>query len=164
MATLLNSTQVIEQDQWQALAEDQQAGEFSIVSLTYWQEHQAELTSLAASGKLGLQLESGETADLVGEHAGQFALICIDFPKFIDGRGYSAARLLRERYGYQGELRAIGDVLIDQLFFMKRVGFNSFALRADQDVEDAITAFQTFTNPYQGDVHDSRPLFRRHAG
>ncbi len=111
----------------------------------------------------GGKVESGETADLVAEQADQFALICIDFPKFIDGRGYSAARLLRERYGYQGELRAVGDVLIDQLFFMKRVGFNSFALRADQDVEDAITAFQTFTNPYQGDVNDPRPLFRRQA-
>ncbi|MBU2038989.1 MAG: DUF934 domain-containing protein, partial [Gammaproteobacteria bacterium] len=82
-------------------------------------------------------------------------------PKFSDGRGYSTARLLRERHGFKGELRSVGDVLIDQLFFMNRCGFNSFALRDDQDLNDALAAFATFTVCYQNDVNDQRPLFRR---
>jgi uncharacterized protein (DUF934 family) len=64
-------------------------------------------------------------------------LIAVRFPKFGDGRGYSIARLLRERYGYRGELRAVGDVLRDQLLFMKRSGFDSFSLREDQDPDEA---------------------------
>lgn len=108
-----------------------------------------------------LRLNSDETADLVGENCQKFKRIDIDFPKFADGRGYSAARLLRERYGFTGELRSIGDVLIDQLFFMARCGFDSFDLREDQDIEDALKAFSTFSVTYQNDVHDQRPLFRR---
>ena len=164
MATLLKQNQVVDNDQWTVLGDGQEPDGATIVSLSYWQENRDALAELSAAGQLGLILNSDETADLVAEACNQFALICIDFPKFADGRGYSAARLLRERYGYSGELRSVGDVLVDQLFFMKRVGFDSYALRADQDVEDALEAFSTFSNPYQGDVNDPRPLFRRVAG
>ena len=131
--------------------------ELTTVTLEQWQEEKASL----AGQSLELTVSSDQTADLFGEDAASFARICIDFPKFADGRGYSAARLLREKYKYTGELRAVGDVLIDQVFFMKRCGFDTYALREDQIVEDAIAAFSTFTNPYQNDVHDQRPLFRR---
>ena len=80
-----------------------------------------------------------------------------------DGRGYSTARLLRERYGYQGEIRAIGDVLQDQLFLMARCGFDAFALRADKSIEKALAAFETFKAPYQAAVDQPQPLFRRRA-
>ena len=66
-------------------------------------------------------------------HLDAVPLVAIDFPVFNDGRGYSTAAVLRSRYRYRGDLRAIGDVLIDQLFFLRRVGFTSFPLRADQD-------------------------------
>lgn len=164
MATLLKQSQIVDNDQWVVLEDGQTPEGATIVSLSYWQENQQALAELSQAGQLGLHLNSDETADLVAEACDQFALICVDFPKFADGRGYSTARLLRERYGYTGELRSVGDVLIDQLFFMKRVGFDSYALRADQDVDDALTAFATFSNPYQGDVNDPRPLFRRVNG
>ncbi|MDQ5959482.1 MAG: hypothetical protein QG592_561 [Pseudomonadota bacterium] len=90
-------------------------------------------------------------------------MIGINFPKFVDGRGYSTARLLRERYAYQGEIRAIGDVLQDQLFLMARCGFDAFALRADKSVEKALGAFETFKAPYQAAVDQPQPLFRRRA-
>ncbi|MEC7546688.1 MAG: oxidoreductase [Thalassolituus sp.] len=130
------------------------------VTLKEWQANPSEY----AGKELELSVNSDETVDLFGADADQFKRICIDFPKFADGRGYSAARLLREKYGYKGELRSTGDVLIDQLFFMKRCGFDTFALREDQVLEDAIAAFSTFTNPYQNDVQDQRPLFRRRQG
>lgn len=90
-------------------------------------------------------------------------LIAIDFPVFTDGRGYSIASALRNRYRYQGDLRASGDVLNDQLFYLRRVGFSSFALRADQDRGAAIKALRTFSDVYQAAADQSLPAFRRHA-
>jgi uncharacterized protein (DUF934 family) len=90
-------------------------------------------------------------------------LIAVDFPAFKDGRGFSTATLLRTRYGFLGDLRAIGDVLIDQLFYMRRVGFSSFAVRADQDPERAVAALRTFTDVYQAGVDQPLPYFRRRA-
>jgi|SRR5687767_2238549 len=90
-------------------------------------------------------------------------LIAIDFPVFNDGRGYSTAAVLRSRYRYRGDLRAIGDVLIDQLFYMRRVGFTSFLLRADQDHLKAAAKMRTFSYAYQGAADNPLPAFRRHA-
>ena len=70
------------------------------------------------------------------------------FPAFTDGRGYSTARLLRQRYGFAGELRAFGDILRDQLFELARCGFDSFVLRDDQDADDALRAFDDFSETY----------------
>ncbi|MGQ7248338.1 DUF934 domain-containing protein [Halomonas sp. V046] len=88
-------------------------------------------------------------------------VIAIDFPKFTDGRGYSLARVLRERHGYTGEIRAVGDVLIDQLFSMSRCGFNAFSLREDQVVEDALNALNTFSRHYQVSIDNPEPMFLR---
>jgi uncharacterized protein (DUF934 family) len=88
-------------------------------------------------------------------------LIAVRFPVFGDGRGFSTAALLRNRHGWRGELRAIGDVLRDQLFFMKRVGFDSFALRADRNIEEAVASLSDFTDSYQGSVDPALPAFRR---
>ena len=85
----------------------------------------------------------------------------MNFPKFADGRGYSIARLLRERYAYRGEIRAIGDVLQDQLFFMKRCGIDAYAVRADKDIEAALTGLRDFSEAYQAAVDQPQPLFRR---
>lgn len=131
--------------------------ELTQVTLEEWKENRDSLSGQ----NLELTLESSETADLIGDDSASFQRISINFPKFADGRGYSAARLLRERFVYKGELRATGDVLIDQLYFMKRCGFDTFALRDDQIVEDAIAAFSTFTVNYQNDANDQQPLFRR---
>ncbi|APE32219.1 hypothetical protein BOX17_15410 [Halomonas aestuarii] len=91
----------------------------------------------------------------------QAPLVGIDFPKFTDGRGYSIARLLRERYGYRGQIRALGDVLVDQLFYLSRCGVDAFSLREDQNVEDALNALTTFSRGYQPGTDDPEPLFRR---
>ncbi len=131
--------------------------ELTQVTLEEWKENRDSLSGQ----NLELTLESSETADLIGDDSASFQRISINFPKFADGRGYSAARLLRERFAYKGELRATGDVLIDQLYLMKRCGFDTFALRDDQIIEDAIAAFSTFTVNYQNDANDQQPLFRR---
>ena len=85
----------------------------------------------------------------------------LQFPKFTDGRAYSQALLLRRRYGYTGEIRARGDVLVDQLVQMQRCGFDAAVLRADQDAEVGRAQFQRFAAFYQGDLQQPRPLFAR---
>jgi uncharacterized protein (DUF934 family) len=129
-----------------------------IVTLATWKEWLE--APRARAGRLGLVLHSDELPEQIPELE-RLPLIAIDFPKFVDGRGYSSARLLRERRAYQGELRAVGDVLRDQLFYMARCGIDSFALKAGKDIEGALAAFNDFSVAYQAAADDPRPLFRR---
>lgn len=92
---------------------------------------------------------------------GELDLIAVDFPSFRDGRGYSIGYLLRTRYRWKGELRAIGDVLRDQLNYMRRCGFDTFAVRADKNIDDALKSFSRYTVQYQGAVDQPLPLFQR---
>lgn len=130
-----------------------------LVPLAVWQARRAEL--LARAAPLGVWLAPTEGPELIAGELDTFAVIAVDFPKFNDGRGYSHARLLRERYGWRGELRAVGDVLRDQLFYLRRCGFDAFGLRADQDLQAALAAFDDFDQTYQAAADDPLPLFRR---
>ena len=87
----------------------------------------------------------------------------VNFPKFGDGRGYSIARLLRERRGYRGELRAVGHITRDLLYFMERVGFDAYELREGEDPHEALASFEDFSDAYQASVARPVPLFRRRA-
>lgn len=112
---------------------------------------------------VGVWLESHDEPGMLADAVDELSIIAVNFPKFTDGRGYSSARLLRERFGYEGELRAIGDVLLDQLQFMKRCGFDSYALRADKDIELAAHCLNFFSQAYQAATDTEEPLFRRRA-
>jgi len=132
-----------------------------IVPLAVWQARQDEL---AGREQLGLLLQPADRVEDVAADLKRFAIIAVNFPKFVDGRGYSTASLIRQRYGYTGELRAVGDVLHDQLFFMRRVGFNSFALKDGKNIRYALEAgFTTFSDAYQGATSEPQPFFRRRA-
>jgi uncharacterized protein (DUF934 family) len=131
-----------------------------IVPLTVWQAQRATLVQ--RTGDIGLWFASDEQAHAVKDDLGQFAVIAVDFPKFSDGRGYSIAFNLRKRLGYAGELRAIGDVLRDQLFQMHRCGFDAYATRQDRSIVDALKGLTVFSETYQGSVDQPLPLFRRH--
>lgn len=112
---------------------------------------------------LGVWLAPDSEPGKLAPFTQDLALIAVDFPAFKDGRGFSTATLLRTRYNFAGDLRAIGDVLIDQLFYLRRVGFSSFALRADQNRDAAVAALTTFTDVYQASVDQPLPYFRRRA-
>jgi uncharacterized protein (DUF934 family) len=129
--------------------------------LKLWRERRDEL--LARTGRLGVWLDSHEDPAAIAQDLRLFGVVAVNFPKFIDGRGYSIARLLRERYGYKGELRAIGDVFRDQLFFLSSCGFDAYALRAGEDPQEALAAFADFSEAYQSSVERPVPLFRRRA-
>jgi uncharacterized protein (DUF934 family) len=91
----------------------------------------------------------------------RLALIAIEFPRFTDGRGYSVGRQLRDRHGFKGELRAVGWVLRDQLYYMERCGFDAFELQPGKPLESALQAFGEFTATYQAATDDARPIYRR---
>jgi uncharacterized protein (DUF934 family) len=129
-----------------------------IVPLKVWQ---AQRTALEGRADLGVWLASDERPEAVKDDLARFALIAIDFPKFADGRGYSIAYNLRARHGYTGELRAIGDVLRDQLFYMQRGGFDAFAVREDKNIHDALKGLTDFSEAYQTSWDRKSPLFRR---
>ena len=96
-----------------------------------------------------LVLEPSDDPALLAGSIAEIRVIAVNFPKFGDGRGYSIARLLRERYGYQGELRALGEVARDNLYFMTQCGFDAFQLREGEDAREALAAFGEFTASYQ---------------
>ena len=131
----------------------------SLLPLAVWLARKAEI--LASTRPVGVWLDSSEDPEALTGDLNQFAIIGVNFPKFADGRGYSSARLLRERYGYRGEIRAIGDVLQDQLFYMTRCGIDAFAVRADKDIEAALAGLRVFSDSYQAAVDQPQPLFRR---
>jgi uncharacterized protein (DUF934 family) len=137
-----------------------------IMPLTVWQARKDELAVRAARGEVGIWLESFELLeDLLASVAdiNSLPLIAIHFPRAVDGRGFSQATLLRTRYGFRNELRAIGDVLRDQLYFMHRCGFDAFSIRADRSAEDALASLRDFSDPYQGAVDNPLPVWRRHT-
>lgn len=159
MPSVIKNRQIVE-DHWQTVADDAEypAGPL-IVSLTRWRQERAAL--LARGEPLGVRLpNTADVADLADDLP-VLALVALEFPKFADGRAYSQARLLRERYGYQGEIRATGEVLRDQLFFMARSGFDAFELRAERSLEDALEAFDEFSDSYQPAADQPLPLYRR---
>ena len=129
-----------------------------IVPFNYWLEHQAELTS--HQGKIAVAIDGTVNTEDLEPYLEQFELIALIFPAFADGRSYSHARLLRDRYQFNGELRAVGDVLRDQLFYMLRCGIDSFALREDKDFEDALNAFKEFSVKYQTSADGALPIYK----
>ena len=130
-----------------------------IVPLAVWLARRDEL--LARQRPVGVWLDSQEGPESIAGDIERFAVIAVNFPKFADGRGYSTARLLRERHGYTGELRAIGDVLQDLLYYMKRCGFDAYAVRADKDIAAALAGLDDFSESYQAAADQRQPLFLR---
>jgi uncharacterized protein (DUF934 family) len=125
----------------------------------------AVYASLSAEQRagVGLWFAPDDEPAQAAEWLAAVPLAAVEFPVCSDGRGYSIATLLRTRYAFRGDLRAVGDVLIDQLFYLRRVGFSSFALRADQEPNAAVAALRSFSDVYQASVDQPLPYFRRRA-
>ena len=133
-----------------------------IVPLAMWREQRAHL--LVRPGRIGVWLDSHEEPAAIAEDLRIFGVVAVNFPKFGDGRGFSTARLLRDRYGWKGELRAVGDIFRDQLFFLASCGFDAFVLREGEDPREALAGFGVFSESYQASVERPLPLFRRRQG
>jgi uncharacterized protein (DUF934 family) len=170
MARIIRDRRIVEDD-WTAVADDAPlpASGKVIVSWTRWQ---AERAALRDRGAVGVGIPA--TLDVAELQADLPALALVAIPfvfiqpkpeggRTFDGRAYTQARLLRERYGYTGEIRATGDVFRDAMFYMARCGVNAFELKPAHDLEDALNAFRDFSVGYQGAADDPMPIFRRRS-
>ena len=113
---------------------------------------------------VGLSLANDQDVEGIAADLPLLTLVALHFPKWVDGRAYSQARLLRSRYRFKGEVRATGDVLVDMMPLLERTGFDAVLLRHDQSIDAAEHALGFFPGHYQGDVRDNRPLFAQAPG
>jgi uncharacterized protein (DUF934 family) len=125
-----------------------------IVGLDQWREGRARL--IEREEPIGIRLKSDQHPELIADDLRYFSVVALEFPAFRDGRAYSYARLLREHYGFARELRAVGDVLVDQLCFMLRTGFNAFEIEASDPLAALRSAAAAYSVRYQP-TGDGRP-------
>lgn len=158
MQHLIKDGQAVEQDQWALVGADSNIPDQGpvILPLRYYREQRAEWR--ASNRAVGIWLNDEEFAEDVADLLEELELIALNFPKFADGRSFSKARMIRERYGYRGEIRAIGDFLPDQAFYLARCGVNAFACRTAEEADTTARLLDTFSVRYQADV-SARPLF-----
>ncbi|KAA1170985.1 DUF934 domain-containing protein [Marinobacter salinexigens] len=131
-----------------------------ILPLDQWQKLDESGTGVRSIH--GVWLGPDDDPAVLGPISGELPIIALQFPSFRDGRAYSQANLLRTRYGFKGDLRAIGDVLRDQLALMRHCGFTSFAIRADKCVSDALKGFDGYDMIYARSATTPEPLYRRY--
>lgn len=159
---LIIKNHIIEDNNWVVITDkdiehiDQLPTGDLILPLKVWQQLHSQLNER----NIGVWLDSSESPHAIKDVCLQLPIIGINFPIFSDGRGYSYAQILRTQYGYTGDLRAIGDVLKDQLFYMDRCGFSSFQMREDQKLDESMPRFNDFTVRYQRAIDKDTPLFR----
>ncbi|CAD5110473.1 DUF934 domain-containing protein [Zestomonas carbonaria] len=148
---------LIDDDPWNLVRDgDEASGDRLILPLPLWLERREV-------GQ-GVWLAPGDEPEALQPWLAELPLIALDFPSFRDGRAYSLAYLLRTRLGWRGELRAVGDVLRDQLSHMRQCGFDAFAVRADKSAEDALKGLAGISVLYGRSALEPRPLFRRGRG
>lgn len=155
----------IRNDEWQLITSDKGLSPTElpkgnlILPADFWLASQSALEQ--QNRQQGIWLGSDIQLEDIANQLLKVELIAVNFPVFTDGRGYSTARLLRERYGYAGEIRAIGDVLQDQLCYMRRCGFDSYQLKEGKCIQSAAQALFPFKETYQAAADQPEPIYRR---
>jgi uncharacterized protein (DUF934 family) len=149
----------LQPNDWLTVADDAALpeGKPAVVSLDRWLKDRDTL--IGRNAPIGVRLKSDQSPMAIEEDLDRFGLIVLEFPKFTDGRGYSQARTLRQRLGYQGELRAVGNVLRDQYLFMDRCGIDSIEVADDANVAGYLESLGEFSIWYQP-AADQRPTVR----
>ena len=162
MPQLIKNRAVVD-DRWTLVREiaalaDLPASGPQIVPLVFWLAHR---DALVHRGEMGVWLAPTDDPAVLSADIGALPVIAVDFPQFTDGRGYSIGRILRDHLGFKGELRAIGDVLRDQLFALAECGFDAFVIRGDRDAEAALAGLDDFSSIYASTSRTPQPWFRR---
>jgi uncharacterized protein (DUF934 family) len=160
MPQLIKDNRVVD-DSWTILADDTQLLPDGDLLLSYaqWQTFSNQIE--AHKGNVGVVIEGNAEIEDIIEPLLNLPLIAINFPKFADGRGFSVASLLRDRYNYCGEIRAVGCFIRDQLYLLNRCGFNAFKFAEDIDLSEAAKSLEDFSETYQVSADQENPLFRR---
>lgn len=136
-------------DAWRFLADDAEITSESDVTVTLqrWLNDKAVLSGRV--GRTGVRIEPGDDIGDLADDLPHLPLIEVNFPAFTDGRGFSLTRLLRDKYGYHGEIRAVGQFSADQVFYLSRVGVDTFALADEAQTQVALAALDDFSVAYQ---------------
>ena len=160
MPQVLKDKRIVD-DSWTLLTEDSPSLPSGDILLSYyqWQTFSNQLDS--HNGSVGVIIEGSADIEDIIEPLLKLPLIAINFPKFADGRAFSSARLIRERYGYSGEIRAVGHFIRDQIYYLSRCGFNAFKFDEYVDLTESAKSLQDFSETYQVSVDQESPLFRR---
>ena len=160
---LIRNGTVVREDRWVGLADDQEMADLKradaiIVSLARWARDRDALLALdlELGIRLGIRLGADQSPAMIAADLPHVALVALEFPAFKDGRAFTYARLLRERYGFTGEVRATGNVLRDQFQFMVRCGFDAFEAEKESDAKAWLAASQDISVLYQP-TGDRRP-------
>lgn len=164
MRSLIRHGAVVAHDRWGRYAPDdasQPGGAPRLYTLAEWLAQPDR--HAGGDARCGVWLEPADDPAQLADDLGRLELIAVHFPSLTEGRGYTTARLLRERYGYRGELRACGPLTRDLLFYLARCGFDAFELREGEDPEAALSELRPFDEVYQA-AADRGPLFERRAG
>ncbi len=164
MPKLIKHDAVIE-DAWTRLPADARIDAVPLrgpvlVPLALWN---AQREHLLQRGGVGVWLAPSDDPAALADDVAALDVIAVDFPKFGDGRGYSIGRLLRERYGYAGELRALGDIVRDHYFFLRECGFDALAVRPDRDPAQELAGFGHYERTYAASARTAQPWFRTRA-
>ena len=166
MPKLLKDKRIVD-NSWQVLAKDFTGAlpdAPCFVPLDYWLANKENLQN---PGAIGVWLDAEQEPEEIAGDIEKLQHLAVNFPTFMDGRGFSIARLIRDRYQFSGELRAIGQIIPDQLFYLSRCGFDAFcvdALALDSEAEESHNLedyLATFSITYQACVNEQQPLFRR---
>ncbi len=148
---VIKNKQIVD-DSWRHIADEDNLGDGDItLSLTRWQQHKQDL--LNHNGKLGVRISPGDSVADIADDLATLQLIELDFPDFADGRLFSQAWLLRNRYGYQGEIRATGHYMPDQVFYLSRVGVDTFCPENPERLAMELNNLNDFTVSYQQSVN-----------
>lgn len=164
MSTLFVDGAVVE-DSWVTVDGEQPVpdGENVLVSLSLFEEHRNELLT-RNDGRLGVFLEAGEPLEAISEYLDKLDLVALDFPSFADGRSFSKARLLRDRYGFEGQIRATGDIRIDQVQHMRRSGFDALLVSHAPTIDGLIEVKDSGLNLFYQPALDPAEHTREVAG
>ena len=163
MRKILKQREIVA-DSWRYAEEDALINSEADAVIYSLEQFQAEQATLLASGKaLGVKLKPADKVDALVGVAPKLALIALEFTSLGEGRGYSQAHILRRRLGFTGELRAVGKIQRDQLFYMARCGFDAYELPADADLHVALTAFDDYTVAYQPGIDVGGVTLRQRA-
>lgn len=157
MPNIILNSEIVD-DQWQRVGLEDELPASGKVLLPYavWLAGEFDASAYEA---VGVWIPNDTIFDDQANKLQELDVVAVDFPVFTDGRGYTLGRQLRDRFGFTGELRAVGDVLQDQLYAMTRCGFNSFAVREDKNIEEALTSMKPFSHAYQAALDNPKPLF-----
>lgn len=148
---IIKDKKIIE-DHWRHVADDAELPDGDItVSATRWRNERQQL--LKRAGKIGLRLEAFEPVEAIAEDLAHFELIELNFAAFTDGRSFTQSWLLRNRFRYRGELRAVGNFMTDQVFYLHRTGVNAFQLESHDKIPAALAALNDFSVAYQASVN-----------